>query len=239
MTERNPALYLQTKEHPAEDLRRGQQALLWDSWGVLERTGLAVTAGAGMALSVSAGRVWIPGSLNTYQGVYFAENRGSKTLGITAGHATLPRKDRIVAQVKDSVYAGAAVDDGWLIAVVQGVPATPAVEPVLPASCVELALVDVPAAAATTAACTITDRRRFLVAPSGVPSFANPAERATQVPTPSAGQLAWIVAPAAGIPSRLEVWTGAAWQRLRPTITVGTGAPPATAEDGDLFVKVV
>lgn len=235
MTAQNPPIFLQTQSHPSEDVRRWLATLVYDATGVVGSGDLAVTAATGLNVSVAGGRAYIPGTQATYQGSYFVENRGAATVTITAGHATLARRDLIVAKVEDSAYSGAT--NAWSLAVVTGTPAASPSEPAAPANSLTLAMLSVPAAAASISAVTITDRRAMVV-PKGVPVFTNSTDRTLKVPSPTAGMLSFLTTPGAGLLPRYEYYNGSAWVRLRPEVTVSTSAPSG-GEDGDVWITVV
>jgi len=125
-------------------------------------------AGANMSVDVAAGTAHIDGTETGQLGIYVGNNDGTVNLPISASHATLARKDLIVARVKDSEFSG--VDDNWALEVVTGTPATGGteVEPAAPASSIVLAVVAVAASAASITNANITDRRRRVSALGGI-----------------------------------------------------------------------
>lgn len=236
MTAQNPPIFLQTTAagHPAEDVRRWIATLTRDTPGVIGSGDLAVTAATGMNVTVAGGRAFISGTQGTYQGSYFAENRGTSTLTVSGGHATYTRKDLVVARIEDAAYSGAT--NAWSLAIIAGTPAASPAEPSAPANSITLAMITVPAGATSIAQVTITDRRVVSI-PPGVPVFTDSTTRARAIPTPTAGMLTFITAPGAGLSARYEVYNGSAWVRLRPEITVSTSAPSG-GEDGDVWITV-
>lgn len=161
MTAQNPAILFQGSSHPGEDLRRwiGAHSA---SPGIVGFGELKVTEKSGtpnMSVDVAGGRCYIDGSEATYQGSYFAENRGNTNLVISASDGTNPRKDLIVAKVQDSNYSGAT--KAWSLAVVTGTPAASPSEPSAPANSIVLAMVDVPAASSSVVNARIADRRTY------------------------------------------------------------------------------
>ncbi len=159
MTAQNPAIFLQAGSHPAEDVRRYIGALALDRAGVIASGDLAVTQNGtpNMSVNVAGGRVFIPGSQQTYQGTYFAENRGTTNLSIAASDPTNGRIDIVVARVEDSVYSGS--NNLWSLAVITGTPAPSPVAPAAPANSHIIAQVSVAAAASTITNANITDLR--------------------------------------------------------------------------------
>jgi hypothetical protein len=235
VTERNPPIFLQTQAHPAEDVRRWLSGLVADTSGVIASGDLAVTPSTGMTVSVAGGRAYVPGSEATFQGSYFVENRGATVLTVTGGDATQPRRDLVVARVRDASYSGAV--NSWALAIVNGTPAASPADPAAPANSLTLARLTVPAGASAIGSVTITDLRRRAV-PAGVPVFSSSTDRAVAIPSPTTGMLSFLTSPGAGLLPRYEYHDGSAWVRLRPNITVST-ASPSGGEDGDVWVKVV
>ena len=95
----------------------------------------------------------------TTQGAYYGYNdysSGLDNLTISASGAN-PRIDVVVAQVEDADYSGSNND--WKLAVITGTPGASPTVPTLPASCVPLALVWVPASASDILAADIIDLR--------------------------------------------------------------------------------
>lgn len=161
MTERNPAIFLQSGSHPAEDVRRWISATA-HSEGIVGYGDLKVTEKSGtpnMSVDVAGGRAYIAGDEGTYQGTYFVENRASTNVVIPAANGTNPRKDLIVARVRDSAYSGAT--NAWALEVVQGTAAASPAEPAVPNNAIVLALVDVPANDTAITNSQITDRRSY------------------------------------------------------------------------------
>lgn len=230
MTAQNPPVFIQTGEHPAELVRRFLEAAMWGSEGVLE--GLVVSVSAGLTVSVSEGRVLIPGTENAYQGLYFAENRGAATVTLDAANPTNPRIDLVVARIRDSVYSGLAANDGFTLEKVTGTPAGSPAVPTTPANCIVLARVAVAAGATTLVGGNITDYRPIAKRP-GLQPFASSAARATQYPSPGTGDLTFLADT-----GRYEWWDGAAYQRLAPIVSVVTATPVAGGENGDVWVVV-
>jgi len=238
--EHNPPLWLTTQGHDAEMLRRWVQTVMWDHTGVVGASDFVVTKVSGLQLAVAPGRIVIAGTnVPATQGYYFQEMLATKLVDITAGDATRPRKDRVVAYVRDSAYAGDPGDDGWLVDVIEGTPSATPAEPPLPKNVEELALVDVPAGAASVAQLTVTDRRRVLLRP-GVMAFTTALQRSVQFPNPAVGDISLILNPVSGTGARHEWWNGVSWVRLVPRQVVSTAAPAANApgEDGDIWWKV-
>lgn len=125
--------------------------------GVVAATDLAVTAGAGNTVNVAAGAGWVTGDTDiNRQPTYRVYNDAVVNKGITPD-PTNPRYVRVVAQINDATFSGALRN--WTITTIHGTPAVSPAIPALPASAMDLATILVPAAAASSAAYTITDTR--------------------------------------------------------------------------------
>lgn len=158
MAAQTPPIFLQAGSHPAEDVRRAFSALVANR-GIATPTDLAVTQNGtpNMTVLVATGQVAIPGSEATYQGTYLCENRGSLAVTISAADATNPRRDLIVARVRDAGYSGAT--NSFAIEAVTGTAAASPVDPTVPANSWVLARVAVAAAATSITNANITDMR--------------------------------------------------------------------------------
>ena len=163
MTVQNPAVFLQSEAHPAEDVRRMLTAIAGTTGGVVDSGALAVSETSGapsMGVDVAGGRAWIAGSEATYQGVYFVENRGVEALTIGASDPTNGRYDLIVAKVEDSAYSGSV--NAWSLVVVAGTADPSPVDPATPANSITLARVTVGAGVSTITDANITDLRNVV-----------------------------------------------------------------------------
>lgn len=125
-------------------------------------------AGANMSVDVLLGGAMVGGTESAHQGEYFVYNDASANVVITAADGSNPRKDLIGIQIRDTEYSGAN-NDARILVITGTAGAVPA-EPSVPANFVTLALVDVPAAAASIVTGNITDRRRTIAALGGVTS---------------------------------------------------------------------
>ena len=129
---------------------------------------LAVTqrgAGANMSVDVASGNAFVQGDTVGWQGMYHVSNDATENITIPAADPTNPRIDLIVAQVRDSQYAGAT--DDWSLDVVSGTAAPAPVAPATPASALVLAHVAVAASAASIVNANITDMREAYIPCSG------------------------------------------------------------------------
>ena len=160
MTVQNPAIFLAGEEHPAEDFRRLITALVGGRQGFLTTEDMKVTARPtpNMSVDVAGGSAFINGTLATYQGTYFVENRGTTNLPIQASDA-LDRVDRVVAVVKDPAYDGLEPSAEWALEVITGAPSATPVVPALPDNALSLATIYVAAGASVITNDDITDDR--------------------------------------------------------------------------------
>lgn len=110
-------------------------------------TGLAVSAGSGMTVSVGAGRCYLD---NGTRKVFATATAVSLSAASTAN----PRKDVIY------------IDNTGVIRVAEGTPASSPAEPSIPSTAIKLAVVTVPKSASSIVASNIADARRFVVGPA-------------------------------------------------------------------------
>ncbi len=167
----------------------------------LSDTPLRVSPSSGMTVAVAAGWALVQGTATADAGAYRVGLTAAGTLDIPAAHASLARRDLIVARVTDngdSTSAGA-------IAVVQGTPAGSPADPSLPPNALVLARVTVPAGATSITAANLTDLRMFAVPAGGV----QPATSGTAITAPHAGQVRHDTDT-----GQMRVWDGAAWQQV-------------------------
>lgn len=159
MAEVNPPLWLQAGSYPAQRDRELLAALAGYGDGVFSSADLLVQAQStpNMSVRVAAGGAFVKGSESATQGTYFVRNDAEKTITIAAADATNPRKDIIVARVRDAAFSGAVNE--FALEVVAGTPAASPAEPALPASSYKLAVVTVPAAASSITSGNIADSR--------------------------------------------------------------------------------
>lgn len=160
MAELQPPVALQNVSTLNADDFRGLIEALVPTEGIITSGDLAVTQNGtpNMSVNVAAGAAVIVGDdTPATQGSYFVKNDATKNLTIAAADATNPRKDIIVAQVRDSFYAGS--DDDWRLAVVTGTPGASPSEPALPNNSLKLAVITVAASATSITTAAITDSR--------------------------------------------------------------------------------
>lgn len=140
-------------------------------------TGLQVTQRASPAMftTIAAGTGFVPAS-SAVGGGYIVHNDASFDVAIAAAHATLGRRDLVIAQVRDAEYSGANND--WLLSVVTGTASGSPTLPATPAGAIPLAQVQVNANASTITNANITDLRNFTVALGGTIPAASTARPA-------------------------------------------------------------
>lgn len=161
MAVQSTPLWVQAGSHPAEDMRRLVHGIFGGRGGIMKSTDLTVTQHAGtanMSVDVAEGRVIIPGTEATYQGVYYGEARGVTNLAISAANATNPRIDLVVARIRDAAYS-TGPSSSFALEVLTGTAAASPVEPAVPANCWVLARVYVAAAVTSILNAAITDYR--------------------------------------------------------------------------------
>lgn len=168
MAEHNPPLWLQNRtDHTAENERSLVRGVFTRE-GVVSATSMSVTQNGtpNMSVNVSAGHAVIQGDESANQGFYLVWNDAVTNLVISAADATNPRRDLIVARVKDTYYSGAT--DAFELAVVQGTPAGSPADPTTPDNAIVLARVAVAALASSITNANITDLRPRAAARGGV-----------------------------------------------------------------------
>lgn len=174
-----PPSYLQAGSFSARSDRLALAGLLVTDYAVgalAARAGVKpAPSGSGMSVvqrstpdrwaTVNAGTIYIPATSAT-GGVYVCHNDAAYDVQTTSPHASLSRKDLIVARVYDAVDDVGVLND-FKIEVVTGTPAASPAQPTLPSQSVRLAEILVaPGSVVTTA--SITDLRVRSVAVGGV-----------------------------------------------------------------------
>jgi hypothetical protein len=160
MAETNPPIFVQAGSHPAASWRQALRTMMGGRSGVAFPASFAVTQNGtpNMSVNVAEGYGVLLGTENTYQGLYAIEEQGTKNLTISAADPTNPRRDLVIARVRDAAYSGAA--NTFALEVVTGTPAGSPVDPSLPAgTCWVLARVAVAALASSIVNANITDFR--------------------------------------------------------------------------------
>jgi len=161
--------------HPAAEARAAMASLMGgtlNTWvtsptatdgahGICGATDLVVTANGtpNMSVNVGLGSAFVRCGETSRRETYHVYNDATVNLSIAAADATNPRRDLIVAQVRDSNFSGAN-DDARLF-VVQGTPAASPADPSLAATpnALVLARIQVNASDTSIVAGDITDLR--------------------------------------------------------------------------------
>jgi hypothetical protein len=217
----NPVSYLHNRtDHTAQTDRLAESALLLpDTVGATWRSGVRgfsdlIVAAQGtpnMSVQVAAGQCFVNQS-TAINGSYVVTNDASVTLSISAAHATLTRRDLIIAKVEDTFFTG-GVDAGSL-AVVVGTPSGSPVDPTVTGNYILLARVTVAPAVASITNAAITDLRQKTAALGGIIPVATTAER--NALTAWRGRV--VDNPETGF---LERYNGSAWRQLREVDDTG------------------
>lgn len=192
------ALRLENGTDTAERMRHGDALGLYPGADALgARNGLRPGGGVctvvpgTMGVQVTALTCWVDGGTSVAQGGYPYVLDATKTVTLADGHASLSRTDVIAVVVRDDVFDGGGLTEA-VLEVVQGTPG--AGVPALPASCVPIREVTVPAGlSAGTGGLSSshlgTDRRQWMVGLGGILPVANIAER--NALTAHAGMAVW------------------------------------------------
>ena len=177
MTVRTTPIFIDGNTHPAEETRLAIGALLGtatgsfaggvsavdSAHGVINFGDLAVTQNGtpNMTVNVAAGGAFIRGTQSANQGAYHLYNDGSINVGLASSDPTNPRRDLVIAQVRDAFYSGSTKDAR--ITVVTGTAAASPTDPSLSSFPNALVLARVAVAANDTAITTakITDLRTY------------------------------------------------------------------------------
>jgi len=180
------ALRLENSTDTRERMRKGDAIGLTPGSVSGARNGLrsdgggVVSAVVGtMTVEVTPFRAWVDGGASDAQGGYPFVLDATKVLTVTDGDAVLSRTDTVVAEVLDDTYDGS----GSTVAQVRVVAGTPgAGAPTLPATCVALRDVTVPAGlSAGTGGLSSsnigTDRRVYTAALGGIVPVSGATER--------------------------------------------------------------
>lgn len=225
MTVRSTPIFIQGNSHPAEETRlmlggmlgtvtgsfAGGVASSDPAHGVVRATDLAVTQNGtpNMTVNVSTGGAFIRGTQSANQGAYHLWNDASLSVAITAADATNPRRDLIIAQVRDANYSGATNDAR--IVVVTGTPAAVPSDPTLPANALVLARVAVAAATTSIVTANITDLRTVANQVGALPTFITSALATTAIPSPIDGQGYYLNTNTTA--EGPQYWNGTAWRQ--------------------------
>ena len=175
MTARDPMWIMDgaTALVDAEEARLGSAAA-WETGSTAVKVAAGVVPAVGTPLRIhqtttasanllcEAGHAVIQGTTSATQGAYIATQDAQATVSYLGTYPAdaQPRKDIIVARINDKAYAGSAAS--FTIEVVKGTASGSPVDPALPASCIPLARINLPASATTVADAIIDDLRSFV-----------------------------------------------------------------------------
>lgn len=183
MTVRSTPIFIDGNTHPSEEVRLMLAGLLGASTGsfaggagvfdrahgIVNTADLAVTQNGtpNMSVNVAAGGAFVRGTQSANQGLYHLWNDATVNLAIAAADATNPRRDLVIAQVRDDFYSGSSKDGRVLV--VTGTPAASPSDPSLSSypNAVVLARVAVAANATSIVTANITDLRTRIAATGG------------------------------------------------------------------------
>lgn len=207
MAVENPPLYVASGSHSAELDRLAHLALVAGQEGVCGTNDLAVGqrgAGANMSVDVFTGGAWVKGDEGTYQGAYYVHNKGTQNVAVAAAHATLARRDIVVARIRDAAYSGGV--STCALEVITGTPSGSPADPTIPASCLPLARLSIAAASTVVLAGNITDLR---VRAGNTGSGLSAVTSSTRPASPFVGQLIFETDT-----QRTRMWNGTVWQHV-------------------------
>jgi hypothetical protein len=142
--------------------------------GVFQRTSpdMFVTVNAGIAFIAAASAVG---------GVYTCHNDAPFDVLLATAHASLPRRDLVVARVYDA-YDDVGSRNEWAIECITGTPDAIPVTPTTPTGATALAQVTVPAGATSIVTANIADVRQYTTALGGTLPVASQAQRDAVAP---------------------------------------------------------
>lgn len=211
MAVRATPIFIDGNTHPAEETRLAVGALLGTATGSFAGGVSAVDSGHGvvnsgdlavtqngtpnMSVNVAAGGCFIRGTQSANQGCYHLFNDASVNVAISAADATNPRRDLVIAQVRDAFYSGSSKDAR--ITVVTGTPAASPSDPSLSSfpNALVLARVAVAANATSVGTANITDLRTYARtewnSPWGVVGYASTTSSGTTKATGSGAVQDW------------------------------------------------
>jgi hypothetical protein len=187
-----------------------------------------------MTVLVESGVACIPGTESGAQANYWATNDAQVTLSISAAHATLPRIDIVVVNIRDTFYSGASNDSQ--LQVITGTPASSPAVPTAPANSITICQVAVGAAVTSIVDANITDVRYYLASAGGVINSRTLAAAPVGGTEVTEGQLVWDMTT-----NRLYVWDGTAYVLVWPPNGEGLNAAGPSSTDNltsDTYVNI-
>jgi hypothetical protein len=189
-----PPSFMQNRtDHTAQEDRLWLQSLLAGHnvggvGGTAAAAGLAVVRArtvADMNIIVTRERFFIPGTESPDQGVYHTYLTADQVVPIATSSPTLPRKDIIVANVRDAFYSGSSND--WQLQAIAGTPNSSPIQPATPANGIVIAVVTVPANATSIGTSNISNVAPVVSAAGGSPVFSTAAARDSFITAPYEG----------------------------------------------------
>lgn len=157
----NPPSWLQGGSHPAVNDRLMMMGAAQVE-GVLGALDLKVSPSSGLILSVAAGGAFILGDFASNNGMYHVYNDAAiadATTTVNTAHATLNRRDLLIAEIKDNTVDGGGLQT-WQLRIIAGTPSGSPVLPTAPGSALPLAEITVNAADTTIGVGEIIDMRK-------------------------------------------------------------------------------
>jgi hypothetical protein len=160
-------------------------------------------------VNVAAGLGYVPQGQSALGSAYAFPNDGTVVLTVPAAHATLPRRDLIVARVRDAFYTGS--QNQGSIELITGTAASTPADPTLPAdsSYLVLARIAVPANGSGTVAVANANITNLAV-PVQLVNAITPIDAADNIPGLYNGQ--YRDHPTLG----LQRWNGTQWDDPNP-----------------------
>lgn len=202
MAEVNPPWALQNlATHTANVSRDFMTLLNGGAEGILPNSLLGTMgvsqrgAGANMSVDIAAGFCSVFGDETNVQGLYCCVNDAVVNKSIAAADPTNPRRDLVVARVRDAFYSGST--NAWDLFVVTGTPAASPADPAVPNNCLTLARVAVATSASSITNANITDLRCY--SPLGIIPT-NSARPPGTLYGPYSQEPAFKIVPVAGSP---------------------------------------
>lgn len=161
MTELNPPGFMQNRtDHSARIVRRAISGLI-STEGIVNASDWLVTqraAGVDMSVDIAGGEGYIKGTEDVNQGFYHCISDSTPVnKAVTAAHASLARKDIVVARVYDQFYSGAT--NLWQFEVIAGTPSATPVVPATPNNALVIATVNIASLQASIANVNIDSTR--------------------------------------------------------------------------------
>lgn len=246
MTERR-ALFIQGASHSAEEVRLLHSAifgggLTYDAespaigafargHGIVRGFGVTPNGTPNNTVHVAGGIAVVRGTQENDQGHYIIGADGSEQLTLGAADATNPRRDLIVAKVRDAQYPAFAGDD-WQLEIIPGTPAGSPVDPAVPEDSLAIARVRVHSLATENPMAIDLGQIDSLSPQVRAVGGITPVNVAADLPDPAHGDVVDILSLNALAIRRISDWRmmsnlwiaqgGAPWSIVAGTLTVFT-----------------